>query len=533
MSGPAVTLPYAAGYPFACRFAGAGGTPPYRFSAVGALPAGVALAADGSFGGNAASGGTFTVRATDARGLSGTQDFTIASASADPSARPLLTQSDFTYLGYYDLANNFGGSVDPTGDQGGGLTGRYRAGKLRFMSFFYVTGNGWRVGEFDLGTADGQPAVTGGASGGTLGTGAASDFTNYWDALFNAGYPMDQGASNTHLGLWWDEPNQKLWTTFAHDYPDASLPAIFWADSGNTLSVMQRTLNLGAPGSVSNLRGAWGVSGRSDINQAGGVLPVPSWFQSAYCPGKPYLLFGSGYGSLGWQRVSSVALVKSWFAVADPNALANGAAITSFVTLADESPSCAGNTSWDWFTNLGGNTCYEAGGRPTSFDRTPRNTNVNSDFDQVSGTSFWKAAAPDDSLKRCTWGDAINGCLCWVDGPNKNGVVMVLSGCAGNAFYNASQFQSQSANQEFQVYDPKDLGKVALGTKQGWALKPTSRWLSDTSQTGGLTTGWNGLGGPDGQLRGAWYDSSAKRLYAISNGGAPPWQRLYCWSVNA
>lgn len=457
--------------------------------------------------------------------------------AADPSTRPLLQQSDFTYLGHYGLANAWGGSSTQGLTSGGGLTGRYRNGILYLMSLWLSNGT-WRLGEFRLPPSDGQPTVTGGANGGTFGNGDTTDFVNYWDTPWGAAAPMGNGSANTHLALNWEESQQRMWTSFAHDYSDGSFPQPFWGDT-NTLSTCVRGLVNGTPGSITNFKGSWGLQGITDCAQYGGVLPVPIWWQNKYAPNKPYAIVGGGYASQIASKASNESFGLALRAIADPTGLAASADITNFVTGADFGFSICtaspGGFKQDWFTSAAGaNLCYNGLNHPTNFDRGVRQSLVSNGFDIYpdGGVLYWNGPAPDDGLQRWCWGDGYDGCHCWIDGPNKNGYVTIMSCVTGTAFYQASQFQSNSCGQEFQVFDPNDFGKIVNGTiSPPWKLKPSSRWITTAMSSNGLNYGYDGSGGSMGKVRGAWFDVKTNLLYAISNGDNA-WQSIYIWKVN-
>ena len=78
------------GQPYGASLTAAGATPPYSFTETGALPAGVVLAARGSFSGTPTQSGSFpiTVTATDAEGCQGTAKMTLAVMSVTTGGSP-------------------------------------------------------------------------------------------------------------------------------------------------------------------------------------------------------------------------------------------------------------------------------------------------------------------------------------------------------------------------------------------------------------------------------------------------------------
>jgi hypothetical protein len=75
-----------------------GGTPPYTWSTVTTLPAGIALSSGGLLSGtpSAAVSGSFTVRLTDSVGATTTADVWIDAISLAPAVPPVVEQMDFT-----------------------------------------------------------------------------------------------------------------------------------------------------------------------------------------------------------------------------------------------------------------------------------------------------------------------------------------------------------------------------------------------------------------------------------------------------
>src|SRR5205085_1899894 len=90
------------GVAYSTAIAASGGTAPYAYAlASGALPVGLALAADGTLAGTPAAGGgaTFTVTATDAYGCTGSREYTLVVGCA-PIAIARDTATAHVDLGY-------------------------------------------------------------------------------------------------------------------------------------------------------------------------------------------------------------------------------------------------------------------------------------------------------------------------------------------------------------------------------------------------------------------------------------------------
>lgn len=101
---PSPALPEGgSGSSYAQTFSAAGGVPPYTWSSTGTLPPGVTLGQDGLLSGIPTAGGTFnfTVKATDALGLSASAPYTILITNAVPSGAQIqfITQPTTTTAG--------------------------------------------------------------------------------------------------------------------------------------------------------------------------------------------------------------------------------------------------------------------------------------------------------------------------------------------------------------------------------------------------------------------------------------------------
>jgi hypothetical protein len=393
-----------------------------------------------------------------------------------PGGKSLLSQSDFTYLGYYSVEGNFGGDVG----WGQGFTHRYVGGQLRFLTFGYSS----PLMLLELA----PPANFGGAV----------SQTNQWNDIWNGGFD----TAGKWVGIWWDESAQRLWSTSAIDYPDDSY-------INSTKTIHTRTLS--SNGTVSNIKGQIGLAGVGARRIYGGAQAVPSWFQSRYGVG-PYVVGWGGYASRMAQGLP-VSLGPTMYSIPDPSGFSNNADIPTgqFKTIMD----CgSGTRADDWY----------ASGAPTSFDRGVRNSNVSNEFDSPG----WQSPAPD-GLGRWTWGDSNYNTGCWIDGPGKHGFILVPSFSSGRAWYQTSTLNWAYRSSEIQIYDPSRFAEVLAGSRAVWDVKPTSRWT--ISLPGMVQTTGSGNDGLLYDVLGASYDSTTKRLYIYylswSTGN-----HIYVYSVN-
>src|SRR5262249_47257427 len=113
--------------------------------------------------------------------------------------RSLLSASDFTYLGFFDVS----GTIATDMPFGQALTHRYVGGALRLLTSPYNGGAATLV-EF---------AVPG-SFGGTVST-----LTNTWATAFPTGW---RGAQ-VYRAAWWDAVSNRLYTSVALDYPQGGI----------------------------------------------------------------------------------------------------------------------------------------------------------------------------------------------------------------------------------------------------------------------------------------------------------------------
>lgn len=396
-------------------------------------------------------------------------------AGTGGTTRSILGQADFAYLGCYDVA----GSLNGCGmNWGQSFTHRYVSGSLRFLTLGY--NNGYRLLEVAAPSSFGS---------------TISSVTNQWDDIWNGNLP-----GSCWMGIWWDEPLQRLWTTHARDYPSDQ-------ELANNQMIFTRALN--SNGTISNLRGPIGLQGVGARQVYGGAQAVPQWFQSLYGVG-PYVIGWGGYASrLG---ASPTSLGPTMFAIQDPVGYANGAYIPAgqFFTLMDCSSGSGAN---DWYSS----------GHPTTFDRGVRNASVKNLYE---GT--WQSPAPD-GLGRWIWGDSNYNTGCWIDGTTKHGFITVPSFGSGNNWYETSTLNFDSRNFEIQVFDPSHLGEAKSGTRALWDVKPTNRWQISLADLGASGTG----NGPYKNVGGATYDKLTKRLYIYGIWlSTNAYCRIYVYSVN-
>jgi hypothetical protein len=157
---------------------------------------------------------------------------------------------------------------------------------------------------------------------------------------------------------------------------------------------------------------------------------------------------------------------------------------------------------------------WYASGHPTSFDRGVRNSDVKNDYD----TPNWQSPAPD-GLGRWTWGDSNWNTGTWIETPTRFGFITVPKLCNGRTWYETSTLHCERQSAEIQVFDPRMLGEVALGTRASWNTYPASRWeITGDCTPLGLMWG-RSVNGPDGGPCGASYNPTTRQLYVYCVSG--------------
>lgn len=409
--------------------------------------------------------------------------------SGGDGSQAMLTQADLAYLGYYDVAHDLGG-----GDlnYGQGFTHRRVAGQLYFLTTNFLSSQ-FHLLEFPKPASFGDMVTT---------------TTNVWWDAYNG----SQGwSNNTFFGLRWDEETGELWSTQGIDYPANP------EDVASTVCFTSRKLN--GDGSVSDFRGLYGLQGISPRVTYGGAVRIPEWFQTAYGVGPVGIGFG-GYSSLMGLGCS---LGPTLYSIPEPTGFADGTVFTSeqFKALM----SCvSGVGGTDWYAD-------EA---PTTFDRGVRNSDVTNDFDGGN----WLSPSPD-GLGRWVWGDSNWNTGVWINGPNKQGFITVPTLCSGRAFYQTvgtNTLERERYSYEIQVFDPAHLGEVANGTRQPWAVKPSSRWEIQPEGLYTTTPGeYQGSNLAHG-IVGATFDEVDGILYLYATWPLNPESlnsRIYAYQVNS
>ncbi len=422
-----------------------------------------------------------------------------------PSARSLLTESDFTYLGYYLKPfpgfNYFGL----------GLTHRRVSGQLRLLWETYIDSNSPR---FNV-----REAPVPASLGDTMTY--SQTFNDIWDGHWN--------SNDIHGGLYYDEDNGVLWDSMAADYPQGELPTTATA----VVSVRQLS---DSGGTISNWKGWFGFQGIGQRGVIGGVRRVPLWFRTANGVGSLVAGFG-GYASLAAQGLGASFGPLFIFPTRDFSSDTGLSWISTDYTVATADlkigADCRGGvTSTDWFPNYD-TRVFDRGIRKSLtvvnwFDGNDTRNNPSTEptypTDLQADPQWWYGptggAAPNDPDNFCRWcwGDSYHNTFCWVDNDagtrSKHGIVLIPSLQNQTTYYKSSAFFSESRVVELHVFNPAHVSECIAGTRDPWDVRPTTAFVLDLPALDENLPAPTGNGGFwFGAVSGATFDLTGNRLY--------------------
>jgi len=377
------------------------------------------------------------------------------------SAKDLLSQADFRYIGAFDLPVEVR-SADSMFSVG--LTLRHVNGELRVFSGAHNPTQSLyevRVPNPSMTAPFPHAEIVrewGDVTGGKAYTATGDFYVN---------------------GLYWDENDQRLYWSYGSAY----------TVHGDDPSVGYSNLN-DLAGTIT-AAGVWSFTGRGDKATEGCVIPIPQWFADTYTGGKK-LAVGCG-GPYSVYTAGPVHLGPALAAFSPPNLSANpdrssldfknlvGYPFTATVY----GPPDRGHRDTDYYGNSGDPDTWP-----------PRN-----------GTGYWTGV------------DVIYQGGVWIDLPDKHGLLFFPTFGNGKIWYESSTVHTERGSHRWIVYDPTDLARVAQGQKQQWEIQPAASW---PVQYQGLTyplPGWSDIA--PHLVVGATYDSITRRLYVAVRGADP------------
>ena len=371
--------------------------------------------------GDVTSGLIFTFSCTNNTGTTNSQNLGFEVKSS--SSKALVTPSDFTYLGYYDVSVN---GIDSPYTCG--LAVRRVSSEVRF-----ITRN-----------LSGDSFVEFSTSGKTLATsGSPSNcqITSTTRTWTNSGAIPIYIASGVPY-LYWDSSSSKLFCNFAGDYPSGS-PDL-------RTSLYTATLTDGSPGSVTSVKRLM-LDNVQDRKAGTGFAPIPSSFQTAYGWG-PYAAGLGGYFSLVAGSYGDAAMGMSLYAIPDPASYPDGTSLTTsqYKVLAAR------------------------GAEP--FSRNLENTINN----------FSTALPSPDGLSNWSYSNRYVGGA-FIDGSTKQGFIAVGYIMTGKCWYEVSEPRFGGTIAEAHIYDPADFARISQGTQSSVIdpIYANIRQLSETRITAG------------------------------------------------
>ena len=438
---------------------------------------------------------TLTLASPGAAGSLGANKNIIVQTPVTPPPPPppptpfptLLKTSDLVYRGYYRVPRG----LYFESHRGQGLALRRVSGNLRLYTLTFkgnlITApeSSWGLVEFSL------PAVFGDAVG----------KTGSWLDIWSGAGGYSRGAQ-TWQGCGFG-PDGRFYTVGAYDYPGT--------DNGTLPSIYSRTLNAGNPGTISDLRGPYGLGNRSPRLHAGAIFTIPSWFQTLAGVG-PMGFSGGGYMS----RMCSAAtpsMGPTMFSAPDLATQSVGAVSNTHTLLNHVSGSCGA----PWYG--------PASVLPQVNDRGVRAPTATVEYEGGK----WPHPAPD-GLGRWTWGDSTWAATAWVDTGTKSGLVYGVTSMTGRVWYQTSTLHNSGQEAELQIYNPQDLLQVKQGQKSEWQPKPSRLSLSLPQ----FYTGGDQGSAPFRKIGGIAFDSVTNMLYvfvAWNNFSTNPEGRLYVFEV--
>jgi PKD repeat protein len=430
---------------------------------------------------------TVTVTATelagDRRSATATAAVSVAtSTGADPLNKPVPGQSDFTYLGAFEMPKSADGT--PTGSDTaystGGLALRYVNGQLHFFSTGHVYDGGpvYETNYPGLGSGSNVPQAS---------------VVHYWGDVYSgqrwvgtaSGGSSALGSEVDTYGLYYDQAAGRLYWNYGDSYN------IYYP---NNPSMGYSTLD-DATGVATGV-GAWSLANRYEKFDRGGVTPIPQWFADRYTGG---MTLGVGFGGY-FSIISSGSFGPALAAIAppDPSASPDRSALANVPLLGYPYTSGARGQRDPNYSSS-----YDTATGAIDPAHTPGTTDPTA-WNPYNGTGYW------------TWSDIIYGAGAWVDTPALGGVLYIAKVGQGNVYYQNSTTNAQRGAYEWLVYDPADLAAVASGTKQQWQIQPKYIWSDANLPMPADASGWQGNG--NNQVGGVAFDPTTNRLYVLVTG---------------
>jgi hypothetical protein len=382
----------------------------------------------------------------------------------DPLHKPVLKESDFTYLGSFRIPEK-DGKAWSTAFSASGLTHRYVDGKLRFITASHCYGGGL-VYETDF------PDIS------AVAPFPMAKVIKHWGDVYHGHKDFDGNSTNPPVwtyGLQYDTDRRRLYWNYGHVY-NATHP--YHPSLG--FSVLDDATGM-ATGA-----GPWSLAQRPEKYARGGTLRIPRWFADRFTKGRSLGVGFGGYFSI----VNGASFGPALAAVNDPDVKANPphSALDNVVLVGyPANAPDRGHRDPDY-------TSFYDGGF------LPKRPGL---WNPKKGTGYW------------TWSDIIYGGATWIDMPGAHGVLFIGKVGQGDVWYEKSDRHAQRGAYEWFVYDPADLAAVASRRKKQWEVQPKHFWLDKVLPIDVDKNGWSGDG--VSMVGGATFDARTNRLYVLVN----------------
>jgi hypothetical protein len=353
----------------------------------------------------------------------GTAAMATATPSGDPLSKPVLQQSDFTYLGAFAPPQEaLSGPSGPwsTAYATGGIALRHVNGKPQFFATTHVYSGGlvYEMNDPELTMSAPYPIAT---------------IVNPWGDIYmghkclNSTGTCSLDSNSVTDGLYYDEAQNRLYWSYGNFYNAASAvdPVFGYTTFG---------------ASSATAYGPWTPSGdpHSQVVR-GGTTRIPAWFADRFTGGRT---LGVGFGGY-YNIIGDGSLGPALFAAADvqttPGTLSTVPLIGFDVT--------------------------HLAVRPPNYD-----SSISGSPNPVNGVGTW------------TWADTIQGGAIWLDLPTKQGMLFFATLGTGHICYKCTTtiaggptcggVCADGYQAEWYIYRPSDLVAVAQGKEQSWQVQP-------------------------------------------------------------
>jgi hypothetical protein len=295
-----------------------------------------------------------------------------------------------------------------------------------------------------------------------------------------------------HHGIWFEQAKDRLWVTASDDYTNQFSPAtvsLVRLDDGGTATVI----------------GRWRLGNLPEKRVYGTCLPSPVTPDQYACG-------NGGYTSLVAQA-GGASIGPTLYEIPEPTTRASGSSLPVRVLLdTSDSRGVRRTIPLNYFD----------GGDPRMNPPTPPTA-------PPSRSAAW--LSPNrDGLGWMTWGDSYYGTGMLVP---ELGYVAVASLCKGKCWYMSSTLEFDGRQYEFHRWPVSSLGRNRL-TRPAEMVEFTGPFgaghATDAGPNGTTKYMWGG-NSPAGNISGAVYDDTTKRIYLI---GYPLGRDVYTgrmWAV--